>query len=249
MRTLRLGLSLLTLVLLAGCIDLTITLDFRPNGSIRMVQDVALDKKFASMMTTGQSTGPKQHMEESVPELERAGATNVSVTEAERGEKRHYTLSFEAKDLATFQAVVEAMRRSGAGEASPTSEQQNFTLTRQPNGHLVFEQPLAPPKQDPQEGVSPEISQQMMASLFRDNYITYRITAPRIVQHNGTTIPKGVEWKISLADLMSGKVERTLRAEIATGGGLPPAIWVAIFGGALVVVGIVVAAARRRATA
>lgn len=249
MRILRLGLCLLALVLLAGCIDITVALDFRPNGSIRMVQDIALDKNFASIISTGQGQGPKQAMEESVPELVRAGASNVSVTETERGEKRHYTLSLEAKNVEVLQAVLEAMRRHESNAASPTSEQDPFTLTRQPNGHLLFQQPLSEPKSESEDAAFREMSGQMMASLFRDNSLTYRITAPRIVQHNGTAIPKGVEWKIPLADLMTGKVQGTLRAEIATGGGFSLAIWVAILAGGLVLVGIVVAAARRRATA
>ncbi|MCP3141668.1 hypothetical protein [Pyxidicoccus xibeiensis] len=152
--------------------------------------------------------------------------------------------------------MFQTLAMDPARDGQPTPGNWELSLERSGGDH-AFTQRFTPDKVatgardgDATEQAPQELAKGMMRALLVKNHITVRVHGPSIGETNGTVNEQKttVEWKLPLAELVDGPAEgRELRAVVH--GAEPLWLWLVVLGVPLVVLGLAIAAARRRRAA
>ncbi len=90
------SLLIISLFSLTGCIDYVIKTEVKENGSGSRSIDLAIDKSFAKVMETAPSGGESKNIEE---EMKDALPEGGKFRKYEKGDKSHYQITFDFKDI------------------------------------------------------------------------------------------------------------------------------------------------------
>ncbi|NMO20685.1 hypothetical protein HPC49_43915 [Pyxidicoccus fallax] len=251
-------LATLCLLTLTGCFDVTQELWFEPDGTARVVVDLAVPK---SVGTLAKLTGGKELtalIEEQRQQARAAVAQDPNVVDLtlrqhEEGAFLHLVQELKVKDATKLPELFRKIADSAASQQREAQGTWDFRIERN-GGNYVFTQRFVPDKAfagangfDPAERAGEAIAKELMKSLLAKNFITLRVHGPGIVEANGTVNEKKdtVEWKVSLAELLDAPPEgREFRAVVDAGE--PLWLWPVVIGVPLAVLGLAISAARRR---
>jgi hypothetical protein len=255
-------LATLALLTLTGCFDLVQEVWINPDGSARVVLDLAIPK---GLMALGETRGGKslldQVREEQEAAREKVGKDpNVEKLEQrtyEEGDKVHLVHDLTVRDATKLPELYRQLADDAARERKGSPGHWDFRIERD-GGDYVFTQRFAPDKaaapvkdrEDPAELAAKEIAKGMAKALFANNHVTVRVHGPGIGETNGTMNEKKdtVEWKVPLAELVDAPAEgREFRAVVH--GGEPLWLWPVVIGVPLAVLGLAISAARRKRAA
>lgn len=253
-------LAALAMLTLTGCFDLVQEVWINPDGSARVVLDLAFPK---ALMALGETRGGKGLMEQVREQQEAAKETlgkdsNVEKLEQrtyEEGDRVHLVHDLTVRDATKLPELYRKLAEDSAREQKGAGN-WDFRIERD-GGDYVFTQRFVPDKAaapadsgDPAELAAKELAKGMAKALLANNHVTVRVHGPGIGETNGTVNEKKdtVEWKVPLAELADAPAEgRELRAVVH--GGEPPWLWPAVIGVPLAVLGLAISAARRRRAA
>lgn len=250
-------LATLALLTLTGCFDLVQDVWINPDGSARVVLDVAIPK---SLVKLGELGGGKDLMAQVRQEQEAAKETlgkdpNVEKLEQrtyEEGERIHLVHDLTVRDATKLPELYRKLADGAPRERPRGGGDWDFRIER--NGRdYVFTQRFVPdkaPTQADSGNANPqaaELAKGMAKALLANNHVTLRVHGPGIGETNGTVNEKKdtVEWKVPLSELVDAPAEgREFRAVVHSGE--PLWLWPVVIGVPLAVLGLAIAAARRR---
>lgn len=249
-------LATLALLTLTGCFDLVQEVWFNPDGSARVVLDIALPKSLDSLAKLTGGKDLKALIEEERQQARAAVAQDPNVVELvlrqyEEGEQLHLVQELTVRDATKlpelFRKVHEstAERREGQGT-------WDFRIERS-GGDYVFTQRFVPDAAlagadgDLAERAGQALAKELAKSLLAKHHVTVRVHGPGIGETNGTVNEKKdtVEWRRGLADLLDAPAQG-LEFRAVVHAGEPLWLWPVVIGIPLAALGLAIAAARRR---
>ncbi|QSQ23096.1 hypothetical protein JY651_49795 [Pyxidicoccus parkwayensis] len=251
-------LATLALVTLTGCFDLVQEVWINPDGSARVVLDVGIPK---SLVALGGKHGGQDLMEQVRQEQEAAKETlskdpNVEKLEQrtyEEGDRVHVVHDLTVRDATKLPELYRKLADDASRERQRGAGNWDFRIERD-GGDYVFTQRFVPDKAvlpaeggDPAEQAAKELAKGMAKALLVNNNVTLRVHGPSIGETNGTVNEKKdtVEWKMPLSELVDAPAGgREFRAVVH--GGEPLWLWPIVIGVPLAVLGLAIAAARRK---
>jgi hypothetical protein len=256
---LRWLLAPLMLLSLTGCFDLLQELWILPDGSGRVVLDVALPKSFLDLARL-QGKDPLEQLRADARATEAELKQDPDVTKFEFREYEENGQQHLVYDLTVRDATRLGELQKRAMERSATAKQGKadvgFHLERRGYGEYVFVQRFGPQKNEPgspasanepSEQAAKDFGSQMARALLGNHFFIVRVHGQLIPETNGTLNEKKdtVEWKYSLVDVVDAAGKGTeLRAVVQAA---PPLwLWPTVIGVPLLVVLLAVRAARRQ---
>ncbi|HZI14343.1 MAG TPA: hypothetical protein VE153_28515 [Myxococcus sp.] len=259
---LRLLLALVPLLTLTGCFDVLEELWLHPDGSAKLVVDLAVPKSLTGLaqLAGGKDLQAVVREQQASAEAEVRKDPNVTqlvLREEEKGDRVHFVYELSVKDATKLPQLYQRIfQHTSAGEGAPPGD-WDFRLERE-GGDYVFVRRLTPAAAgtgdrdsgDGTERAAREIGKGLARALLGDNHFTVIVHGPAILESNGTVNEKKdtVQWKLSLAELMDVPAEgRELRAVVS--GGEPLWLWAVVLGVPLAVLGLAISAARRKRAA
>ena len=247
MRQLLLAVALITvLALCCGCFEYSQEIWVNPDYSGRIVADFAISEQLLSMSALGggDPVGEvRSGYEKNKAELESdPNVKSVTLTEDNAESMHHFVFDVSLKDVTKLGRVSEALEpNAGAlGDDAPRGRPA-FALTRDKGGDVSFHMSLAGMARRPREDGDPfsGMGEAMGLSMLSGRYFTVTLHAPKFSSTNGelSEDKRTATWKISLAELMSGKgAPNDLQAQID----MPNPLRLLIIGGAAALVLIAV---------
>lgn len=193
-------------LLLGGCINIQQEYWLKADGSAQVSVDLGMSNALLSLGGNGASAQPANPFQDLKKEFNSSPLVkNLKVREYSDKDLQHIALSFEVDN---FEKYLQNQPQ-GQGELA-------ITLTRQPNGSVVFKQLTRLNAGDQPSGLDPKA----MEPLFKDLYWTVTVHVPQVVSTNGTRLDdRTVQWKIPMADVFSGKAAGSLTLEYQPTGG------------------------------
>lgn len=272
MRIARRALAFVSLLFLAGCIEVSQEIWINADGSGRLKMDIGFSEALLSFAQQAEKNPLNEFRTQAAQKQEELkkdpNVKNVTFSERKESGTQFFTYDVEVRDVTKIAAVQKAvapgdMPGAAAGEGAPGAPKaEDFHIEKLPSGNVSFRLKMeSPGGMGGEEGASPEQDQMakaMMASMFGDKAITVKVHGPRIVTTNGKldAAKTTAEWRIPLVELASAKkgtvTEMTAEVELAGGGGLQALLakvtplHLAIGAGVLVLlIGVIVLAKRR----
>ncbi|MFP2932965.1 hypothetical protein ACLESO_49020 [Pyxidicoccus sp. 3LG] len=254
-------LATLALLTLTGCFDVLQEVWLNPDGSARVVVDLAIPKSLGAL---AQATGGKDLMalvreqrEEAAKKLgQDPNVTQVVQSDYEKDDQLHLVHDVTVKDATKLPELYRTVTEGTSREAQRGPGTWDLRIERS-GGDYVFTQRFVPDQaaalpatDDAAELAAREIAKGMAKALFVKNHLTVRVHGPGIGETNGTVNEQKdtVEWKLPMAELMDAPAEgRELRAVVRSGE--PLWLWPVVLGVPLAVLGLAISAARRRRAA
>ncbi len=253
-------LATLSLLTLTGCFDVVQELWIHPDGSARVVVDIGLPK---SLGVLAQAAGGKSLVDQ-IHEQRKAAQESVgkdpNVTELvlrqyDEGEQLHLVHELTVKDATKLPELYRKVMEDTASERKEGPGTWDFRIERDGGDYVVTQRFVpglagagsATGSKDQTELAAKEIAKGMTRALLANNHITLRVHGPGIGETNGTVNEKKdtVEWKLALSELLDAPAEgREFRAVVH--GGEPLWLWPVVLGVPLAMLGLAIAAARKR---
>lgn len=251
-------LATLALLTLTGCFDLVQEVWLNPDGSAKVVADVAIPKSLGTLAKVAGGKDLVDQLHEQRKQAQEAVAKDPNVTELvlrqyEEGEQLHLVQELTVKDATKLPELFRKVVHDAASGQQENPGAWDFNLERE-GGDYVFTQRFIPDRapasansDDPAERAGQAIAKEMAKALFAKNFVTLRVHGPGIGETNGTVNAEKttVEWKVSIAELMDAPPEgREFRAVVHAGE--PLWLWPVVIGVPLAVLGLAISAARKR---
>lgn len=260
---LRLGwlLATLSLLTLTGCFDVVQELWINPDGSARLVVDVAIPKSLGML---AQANGGKSLVDQ-LHEQRKAAQETLSknpdvqalvLRQYDEGDALHLVHELTVKDATKLPELYrQVMEDTTRDQQQQAPGQWDFRIERNGGDYVVTQRftpataslPSGTGREDLAEQAARDIAKGLTKALFANHHVTLRVHGPGIGETNGTVNEKKdtVEWKLPLAELVDGPKEgRELRAVVH--GAEPLWLWPVVIGIPLAVLGLAISAARRR---
>jgi hypothetical protein len=259
-RSLRWLLAPLVLLTLTGCFDLLQEVWLLPDGSGRVVVDVALPKPLLDL-ARAQGKDPLEELRAEARATEAdlkkdPDVTKFELREYEQDGQQHLVYDLTVRDATRLGELQKrAMEHSAAakqqGQAGPS-----FRIERRGFGEYIFIQRFGEPKEqpdtpngakNPMEQAARDFGTQMARALLGNHFYVVRVHGQSISETNGTLNEKKdtVEWKYSLADLVN-EAQQGKELHAVVRAGTPLWLWPVMLGVPLLVLALAVMAARRR---
>jgi hypothetical protein len=247
----------LVLLTLTGCFDLLQEIWILPDGSARVVFDVALPRSLLGLARAG-GKNPLEELRADAQATEAELKKDPDVTkfefrEYEEAGQQHLVYDLTVKDATRLGELQKrAMDHSTAAKQGKTN--LAFRIERRGLGEYVFVQRLGGDAgtastvggtAKPSGDVGEELGKNMARALLGNHFLTVRVHGPLITETNGTLSEKkdATEWKLSVLDLSDAKATE-LRAVVQAG---PPLwLWPVVLGAPLLILALAVLAARRQ---
>jgi hypothetical protein len=257
---LRWLLASVVLLTLTGCFDLLQEVWLHPDGSGRVVFDVALPKSFLDLARV-RGKDPLEELRAEARATEADLKKDPDVTkfefrEYEQDGQQHLVYDLTVRDATRLGELQKrAMEHSAAakqqGQAGPS-----FRIERRGFGEYVFVQRFGEPKEqpgtpggakNPAEQTARDFGTQMAKALLGNHFYVVRVHGQSIPETNGTLNEKKdtVEWKYNLVDLVS-EAQQGKELHAVVQAGTPLWLWPVMLGVPLLMLALAVMAARRR---
>jgi hypothetical protein len=258
----RLLLALVPLLTLTGCFDVLEELWLHPDGSAKLVVDLAVPKSLTGLSQLAGGKDLHAHVREQQATAEAEVRKDPNVTELvlrdfEKDGQVHFVYELSVKDATKLPELYKRIFQQASSGEQASAGDWDFRLERE-GGNYVYVRRFVPAgaglgnkdSKDPAEQVAREIGKGLARALLGDHHFTVIVHGPGIVESNGTVNEKKdtVQWKLSLAELMDSPAEgRELRAVVSAGE--PLWLWAVVLGVPLAVLGLAISAARRKRAA
>jgi hypothetical protein len=212
------------LTVCCGCFEYSQEIWVNPDYSGRIVADFGISEQLLSMSALGGGDPAGQvraGYEKNKAELQAdPNVKSVSLAEKSDDSLHHFIFDVSLKDVTKLGRVGEAMEPDpGALGGDAPQGRPAFELTRVKGGDISFHMSLSGMAQRPREGgdAFSGMGEAMGLSMLSGRYFTVTLHAPKFTSTNGelSEDKRTATWKISLAELMSGKgAMDDLQAEI-----------------------------------
>jgi hypothetical protein len=253
-------LATLSLLTLTGCFDVVQELWINPDGSARLMVDVALPKSLGML---AQAHGGKSLVDQ-LHEQRKAAQETLSknpdvqalvMRQYDEGDVLHLVHELTVKDATKLPELYRQVWEDSTRDQQQAAGDWDFRVEREGGNYIVTQRftpataglPSSTGQEDLTEQLAKDLAKGMTKALFANHHVTLRIHGPGIGETNGTVNEKKdtVEWKVPLAELVDGPKEgRELRAVVH--GGEPLWLWPVVIGIPLAVLGLAISAARKR---
>ncbi|NTV36404.1 MAG: hypothetical protein HGA53_05575, partial [Anaerolineaceae bacterium] len=229
-----------SVLVLSACFDMTQEYTINPDGTGKFMFDQGISNSIAQMGgDTATLFSDLQKVDQEISANE--GFKNVKSEQYTKDDMTRFKVTGEFLSLEALTTTFNSMNTG-----TPV------TFKKLENGNYAYQQTISPSSlgTDSLGGSSSDPnSAEMLKSMFKDKFWTVRFTVPKIVNTNGKVqgASNTVEWKIPLADLMSGTepIEMNLEFSLVGGGGSNSVLFILIGVGvaliALIVVVLIVA--------
>lgn len=203
---------------LASCIDVAQDLWIAADGSGRVKVDMGVSKKMLEMAggfggeaggEAGAGASPFDMAKQKKKLEANPNVGSVKITTADDEVYRRFIYDVEIKDVTKLDAVMDDIFEDGpaGGGREPDGE---FAIVKLDNGNYKITAKL---EASLPAGAQPEAAAlEVMRQMFGDAAFTFRIHGSPVT-HDGTPAGDAAVWKISIADLVSGKALR-INAEV-----------------------------------
>lgn len=262
---LRLLLALLPLFTLTGCFDVLEELWLNPDGSARLVVDLGVPRSLSGLSQLAGGKDLLAQVREKQEATEAEVRQDPNVTELvsrtyEKDDQVHLVYEVSVKDATKLPDTYRKIFQKAAQREQATPVDWDFRLERD-GGDYVFVRRFAPAgadaakatdsdAEDPAQKAAREVAKGLAKAMFVNTHFTVIVHGPGILETNGTVNEKKdtVQWKVPFSELMDPPAAgRELRAVVS--GGEPLWLWPVVLGVPLAVLGLAIAAARRKRAA
>ena len=237
LKILRSLIPLFCALTLSGCLDVQQEVWINPDGSGKLRFDLGLSKAFTEL-GEGESTGVSDlviSFKELGRELNRDPRLKYSPVLEEYSDDDFDRVAIEVvvKDWRDLPAINYLILKRKSGEETLESKANQmllFSLHEAEDGNIFFRQPSIGTFSDSDEPAAGEGEETLMeragrafiGSFMNEGAVVVTLHSTMISRTNGTWQPdkSSVRWKVSLEDMMEGKVEiDAFTAEIGTAAG------------------------------
>ncbi len=229
-------LPLLAALLCAGCMEYTQEIVVNPDGSGSSTVDFAMS---TSLFALAQQAGndepgadqrdPLAETREKFSAMRDRLAAHPAVRRADyreytAGDMQHFAVSIDLTDITRLSDLQEFLNEGGIGNGPDEGRNRSqLSLTAQENGlRFRYLMELVPDGEENGTGENAEMGRAMLASAFARKYFTVRVRGPQVhvpaaALANSSPAADGssVEWRIPMTELLGGKFNRELLADIS----------------------------------